>query len=96
MSENGESYQLYQYGSCPFCVRVRAYLQQAGLQVPLKDTLLDPQARRDLIEGGGRGTVPCLRIENSAGVRWLYESLDIIDYLQNHADQQALQANRSG
>jgi len=73
-------------------MRVRAYLQQAALEVPLQDTLLDPQARRDLIEGGGRGTVPCLRIENSTGVRWLYESLDIIDYLQNHADHQALAA----
>lgn len=77
-------------------MRVRAYLQQSGLQVPLKDTLLDPQARRDLIEGGGRGTVPCLRIENSAGVRWLYESLDIIEYLQHQADHQSLRSAHNG
>ena len=96
MFQTGESYHLYQYGSCPFCMRVRAYLQQAGLQLPLKDTLLDPQARRELIEGGGRATVPCLRIDNPNGVRWLYESVDIIDYLRNHADHQALQATRSG
>jgi glutathione S-transferase len=78
-----ETYQLYQYDSCPFCYRVRRFLQDAGIDIPLRDTLKDPRARRELIEGGGRGMVPCLRIERADGsVSWLYESLDIIDYLR--------------
>ena len=38
--------------------------------------------------GGGKRRVPCLRIEATPGeVQWLYESMDIIAYLQR---QQAL------
>ena len=66
-------------------MRVRAFLQDAGLDIPLKDTLRDPVARRELIAGGGRATVPCLRIETDSGVRWLYESMDIVAYLQENA-----------
>jgi len=36
------------------------------------------------LEGGGRPTVPCLRILKEDGVFWLYESEDIIEYLKNH------------
>ena len=78
-----ERYQLFQYDACPFCYRVRRFLQQAGIDIPLRDTLHDPQAHAELVAGGGRGTVPCLRIETpDAEVRWLYESADIIEYLR--------------
>ena len=43
----------------------------------------------ELVEGGGRQTVPCLRIEAEDGVRWMYESLDIMRYLDaQHAGAQ--------
>ena len=36
-----------------------------------------------LMRGGGKGQVPCLRIESELGqVQWLYESDDILDYIQ--------------
>jgi len=39
----------------------------------------------DLIAGGGKSQVPCLRIETENGdVRWLYESIDIVRYLKTH------------
>lgn len=76
-----ESYVLYQYESCPFCYRVRRFLDHAGLQIESRDILRNPDARRALTEGGGSATVPCLRIERNGTVRWLYESLDIVDYL---------------
>jgi glutathione S-transferase len=77
-----ETYTLYHYASCPFCARVRQYLDQVRIDVPMRDILRDPAARRELIDGGGRATVPCLRIERDGEVSWLYESLDIIDYLK--------------
>ena len=81
MSEN---YTLYQYESCPFCHRVRLFLDEAGITLPLKDTMMDRSAFVELIQGGGSPTVPCLRIEDSSGgVRWLYESLDIISFLKD-------------
>ena len=33
--------------------------------------------------GGGSTTVPCLRIRRDGQEEWMYESLDIIDYLRN-------------
>ncbi len=80
-----EQYTLYQFESCPFCARVRRYIAEARLDVPLKDTLRDPGARQELISGGGDSMVPCLRIERDGQVQWLYESLDIIAYLREHA-----------
>ncbi len=76
-----ENYQLFQSDSCPFCHRVRQFLLENNLHIRLRDTLHDPAARRELIEGGGRQTVPCLRIEREDGVQWLYESLAIVRYL---------------
>lgn len=76
-----ENYVLYQYASCPFCARVRRFLDEHGIDLPSRDTLRDPSAMRELLLGGGRATVPCLRIESGDDVRWLYESADIIDYL---------------
>lgn len=78
-----ESFQLYQSEMCGFCHRVRHYLAGAGIEIPLRDTLRDPKAREELVSGGGRATVPCLRIEREGSVEWLYESMDIIDYLQS-------------
>jgi glutathione S-transferase len=80
-----ESYQLFQYDSCPFCYRVRRFLAGAELNIPTRDILRDPSARNELMAGGGRTTVPCLRIERGGEVEWLYESRDIIDYLESHA-----------
>jgi glutaredoxin len=80
-----ERYTLYQYESCPFCARVRRYLAEAGIDMPMKDTLRDPVARRELMEGGGSSMVPCLRIERDGAVQWMYESLDIIAYLRDRA-----------
>ena len=41
-----------------------------------------PENRQLLIDQGGKGTVPCLRIEENDQVTWMYESSDIIDYLE--------------
>ncbi len=40
---------------------------------------------RDLMKGGGKTQVPCLRIESGDGqVEWMYESDDILSYVRNH------------
>jgi glutathione S-transferase len=76
-----ERYVLYQYETCGFCQRVRRFVAERGIPMELRDTVRDPGARGELIAGGGRATVPCLRIERDGAVEWLYESRDIIDYL---------------
>lgn len=76
-----ETYVLYQYATCPFCARVNGFLDRLGIEIERRDTLRDPAAHRELVAGGGRATVPCLRIESDEGVRWLYESMEIMRYL---------------
>ena len=81
-----EQYVLYQYAGCPFCHRVRAFLDRSGIEMPMRDTMRDMAAFRELLAGGGRATVPCLRITGANGeTTWLYESNDIIEYLSRVA-----------
>ncbi|MNL19675.1 hypothetical protein D3C87_1408890 [compost metagenome] len=52
------------------------------MPIALHDAKGDPQAREQLQSGGGKVKVPCLRIEEAGGTRWMYESSDIIAYLE--------------
>jgi len=73
---------LYHFEVCPFCRRVRAAIERLALNIELRDTRRDPGAYRELLEGGGRTMVPCLRIDHGHGqVEWMYESTDIVAYL---------------
>ncbi|MCE0916177.1 MULTISPECIES: glutathione S-transferase N-terminal domain-containing protein [unclassified Pseudomonas] len=72
---------LYQFHACPFCVKTRRTLHRLNVPVALRDAKNDAQHRQALLEGGGRVKVPCLRIEEDGKVTWMYESKDIIAYL---------------
>lgn len=76
------SHALYYYDACPYCQRVLRFLEEAGIEVEMRNTLRDPAARAELLRGGGRGMVPCLRIREDGREHWLYESADIIAYLK--------------
>lgn len=77
---------LYEQDLCPFCRMVRQSTADLGLEIESRDIAREPGRRQELLEGGGRGMVPCLYIEYSDGrIEWLYESADIIDYLRRLA-----------
>ena len=79
-----EKIKLYHFESCPFCARVRSTIDSLALNIEYRDTRMDPQNSDDLLAGGGKRTVPALRIEQEDGsVQWMYESSDIMQYL-NH------------
>ncbi len=74
---------LYQYAACPFCVKVRWSMKRNSLNIETKDAKRNPQYAKELVTGGGNLKVPCLRIEENDGSEtWMYESSDIIDYLE--------------
>ena len=80
---------LYQFPTCPFCIRVRKELHRLALPVELRDARNDATHRETLAREGGRWKVPCLRIEEAGGARWLYESDAIVAYLHEQFDEQA-------
>jgi len=74
---------LYQYEACPFCVKVRRAMKRHALKIETRDAKRNQIAREELLAGGGELQVPCLRIEEGdRGYRWMYESSDIIRYLE--------------
>tara|TARA_R110001599_G_scaffold353688_1_gene595360 strand:- start:41829 stop:42230 length:402 start_codon:yes stop_codon:yes gene_type:complete len=75
--------QLYQYEACPFCVKVRRAIKRQSLNISHRDVKRSHTARAELLAGGGNLKVPCLRIQDGErGYQWLYESNDIIGYLE--------------
>lgn len=73
---------LYHFWGSTFSYSVRKFIYESGLDIPFKDVLLDKEAYADLVQLGGRDRVPCLRIETPSGVKWMYESREIISYLK--------------
>ena len=74
---------IYQFHACPFCVKVRRALKRYSLNIELRDAKNNAMYKEELLKEGGRVQVPCLRITNDDGsVSWLYESSDIIRYLE--------------
>ncbi|MBF0490272.1 MAG: glutathione S-transferase N-terminal domain-containing protein, partial [Candidatus Omnitrophica bacterium] len=69
---------LYHFAGCPYCQRVRNFLDEKHIIIPMKDIHETPSFRDELIKIGGKGQVPCLVINDKA----LYESLDIIEWLK--------------
>ena len=74
---------LYQFKTCPFCVKVRREMRRLSLNIDLRDAQNDAKNRADLVAGGGKPVVPCLKITGADGkAEWMYESAQIIQYLQ--------------
>lgn len=85
---------LYHYKACPFCVKVRRAIKRNGLNIETRDAKRSEEFKAELLAGGGILKVPCLRIEEDNGeVRWMYESGDIIAYLNERFNPEAAEAS---
>jgi glutaredoxin len=74
---------LYHFQTCPFCIKVRREMARLSLPIELRDAQNDPELRAQLLQGGGKVQTPCLRIADGSGnAQWMFESNDIINYLQ--------------
>ena len=82
-----KSLSLYHYDSCPYCARTRKAIDKMNVNVELRNIHLEPSHSVDLLAYGGKLQVPCLLIENEDGHKeWLYESNDIIYFLNIQSD----------
>jgi len=82
LNEKTKNWTMYQLQACPFCVKVRRQMKRLAIEIPFKDVGRDPQAQKELMEGGKEDQVPCLRFVDSSGaIHWLYESSEINSFL---------------
>jgi len=74
---------IYQFEACPFCVKVRRFIRKNNLKINLRDAKNNETFKAELVNGGGKHKVPCLKIEKiNAKTEWLYESNEIISFLK--------------
>lgn len=79
-----QSIVLYQYKTCPFCIKVRQEMRRLSLNIERLDAQQESKNRAELVRGGGKAKVPCLKITDQAGMsQWMYESGEIITYLRH-------------
>ena len=74
---------LYQFKTCPFCIRTRQEIARLSLNIKRVDAQAEGADRQTLLAGSGKTAVPCLRIVDAAGQsQWLTDSVKIIAYLR--------------
>ena len=77
------SLALYQFKTCPFCIKVRQEMSRLSLKIERRDAQHHEKNRTELIQGYGSPKVPCLKITDPQGkTQWLVESDAIIGYLR--------------
>ncbi len=77
-----ETLSLYQFYACPFCLKTRRAFNRLGLNIETRNAQAGPE-RAELLAEGGAIKVPCLRIESAKETIWMYESSEIIQYLEH-------------
>ena len=73
---------LYYRPTCPYCQAVLGEIEALSIKMTLKDISADSALIDELIALGGKKQVPYL-VDSGRGEK-MYESQDIIAYLQRH------------
>lgn len=74
---------LYQFSTCPFCIKVRQEMRRLSLPIERRDAQHNHAYRQALQTGSGATKVPCLHITDDTGrTQWLTDSGAIISYLR--------------
>ena len=78
-----QSLVLYQFNTCPFCIKVRQEMRRLSLTIEKRDAQHNTDFRNELQQGSGATQVPCLKISQANGkIRWLQDSNAIVAYLR--------------
>ena len=83
VDEQCQSLALYQFSTCPFCIKVRQEMRRLSLPIEKRDAQHHTANRDALLQGTGATQVPCLQITETDGqTRWLKDSAAIVAYLR--------------
>jgi len=83
VNEATQRLTLYQFKTCPFCIKVRRASKRLSLNIEKRDAQHNANARQELQQATGKTQVPCLKIVGADGnVTWLQDSGAILQYLQ--------------
>lgn len=83
VDEQCQNIVLYQFKTCPFCIKVRQEIHRLSLKIERRDARPDGSNREELLRETGLTKVPCLKITDQAGnSQWMHESGAIIAYLR--------------
>lgn len=78
-----QSLALYQFNTCPFCIKVRQEMRRLSLPIEKRDAQHNAANREELLQSSGATKVPCLKITEADGqTRWLQDSNAIVTYLR--------------
>jgi glutaredoxin len=78
-----QSLALYQFSTCPFCIKVRQEMRRLSLPIEKRDAQHHTANRDALLQATGATQVPCLQITEADGqTRWLQDSDAIVAYLR--------------
>jgi len=78
-----QSLALYQFSTCPFCIKVRQEMRRLSLPIEKRDAQHHTANRDALLQGTGATQVPCLKITEANGqTRWLQDSDAIVAHLR--------------
>jgi glutaredoxin len=82
-----QSLALYQFNTCPFCIKVRQEMRRLSLPIEKRDAQHHVANRDELQQGSGATKVPCLKISQANGeTRWLQDSNAIVAHLRERFD----------
>jgi glutaredoxin len=83
-----QAMSLYQFKTCPFCIKTRQEIARLSLNIQRVDAQHESADRQALLAGSGKTAVPCLRIVDAAGQsQWMTDSVKIIAYLRGRFTQ---------
>ncbi|VAW76294.1 Glutaredoxin [hydrothermal vent metagenome] len=76
---------LYEFKTCPFCIKVRRETKRLSLNIEKRDVQYNQDNRQQLLNNGGQIKVPCLQTVDGHGKEvWMYESTEIVSYLRDN------------
>ena len=83
VDEQCNALALYQFKTCPFCIKTRKEIDSLSLNIKRVDAQHEGADRQALLAATGKTAVPCLRIVDAEGQsQWMQESDKIVAYLR--------------